>query len=469
MNILMMTNTFKPHVGGVARSVETFSQAYRQAGHRCLVVAPTFPDGPETESSVVRVPAVQHWNGSDFSVPLPIPHLLTRRLEDFAPQVIHAHHPFLLGDTALRVSAAHAVPIVFTHHTMYEQYTHYVPGNSPRMQRFVVDLAVGYSNLCDAVIAPSETVAELLRARGVTTRVEVNPTGIDPAHFRAGDGAATRAELGIPSSAVVVGHVGRLAPEKNLAFLGEAMAAFVAETKDAYAVIAGEGPSQADVAASFTHRGLDSRLRCLGHLDPPRLAGVYRAMDVFAFASQSETQGMVLVEAMAAGVPVVGVDAPGVREVLLDGRNGRLLAHEDHDAFVAALAEIVHLKGAAKEQLATEVTATAERFSMARTAQQALDLYADLIARGRQPKRVAGSVWASAARRLHEEWEILKNLAHAVGDAWLAPGGESTRQDPLLESVAAETPAPKSTATTSAATTSAPTTLEPSEQERDGH
>ncbi len=422
MNILMMTNTFTPHVGGVARSVETFSQAYRYIGHRCLVVAPTFSDKPAREIDVLRVPAVQHWNGSDFSMPLPIPHLLTRSLEDFEPDLIHAHHPFLLGDTALRLSAQYDVPVVFTHHTMYEKYTHYVPGDSPRMQRFAIDLAVGYANLCDAVIAPSETIAEILRARGVTTRVEVIPTGIDPVCFQAGDGAATRAELGIPPGAVVVGHVGRLAPEKNLEFLSEAMATFVATTKGAHALVAGDGPSRDCLTAAFARRGLADRFHLLGHLDLPHLAGVYRAMDVFAFASQSETQGMVLVEAMAAGVPVVAVDAPGVREVLRDGNNGRLLAHQRREEFVAALIEIVRLRGEPRAGLERQLAATAKRFSMARTAMLAIDLYADLMIHGSKPKQVEGSTWATAVRRLHEEWKILKNVAHAVGDAWLGTG-----------------------------------------------
>lgn len=419
MNILMMTNTFTPHVGGVARSVETFSEAYRRAGHSCLVVAPTFPGETVRRNEVVRVPAVQQVNGSDFSVPLPIPHLLTRRLDDFAPQVIHAHHPFLLGDTALRVSAMRDIPMVFTHHTMYEKYTHYVPGDSPRMQTFAIDLAVGYCNLCDAVIAPSETVAAILRQRGVTTRLEVIPTGIDPAFFFSGDREGTRARLGIDLQAKVVGHVGRLAPEKNLAFLGEAMAAFVAQSPDVHAVIAGEGPSRPGIEAAFSRSGVRDRLHFLGQLDPASLAGVYRAMDVFAFASQSETQGMVLVEAMAAGVPVVGVDAPGVREVVRDGQNGRLLDHEELDSFVAALGDIIDLTGEPAERLEREVFATAERFSMAKTSAQALALYRDLIARGSKPKDVDGSAWAIAARRLREEWKIIKNVAHAAGDAWL--------------------------------------------------
>ena len=116
MNIVMLTNTFTPHVGGVARSVEAFSAQYRTRGHRVLVVAPEFPDTPQDEVDVVRIPAIQNFNGSDFSVVLPVSGLLTEVLDEFQPEIIHSHHPYLLGVTALRVARYRNLPLVFTHH-----------------------------------------------------------------------------------------------------------------------------------------------------------------------------------------------------------------------------------------------------------------------------------------------------------------------------------------------------------------
>src|SRR6185369_13365031 len=129
MKICMMTNTYLPHVGGVARSVSTFAEEYRRQGHEVLVVAPNFPGRmpKRGEAIVERVAAVQNFNGSDFSVRLPLAAGLSVRLDTFAADIIHAHHPFLLGDTALRMAMNKNVPIVFTHHTRYEDYTHYVP------------------------------------------------------------------------------------------------------------------------------------------------------------------------------------------------------------------------------------------------------------------------------------------------------------------------------------------------------
>src|SRR5512144_419241 len=123
MNILMVTNTFTPYVGGVANSVASFAAEYRRQGHRVLVVAPEFRDAPGGETDVIRVPAIQRFNGSDFSLRLPVPGFLFPALDRFRPDVVHSHHPYLLGDTALRIAAVRNAPLVFTHHSMYETFT----------------------------------------------------------------------------------------------------------------------------------------------------------------------------------------------------------------------------------------------------------------------------------------------------------------------------------------------------------
>jgi 1,2-diacylglycerol 3-alpha-glucosyltransferase len=419
VNILMVTNTFTPHVGGVAKSVRGFTDELRRSGHRVLVVAPVFEGGPEREEDVIRVPAVQNFNGSDFSVPVPITGRITAALKTFSPEVVHSHHPFLLGDTALRVAASREVPVVFTHHTMYEKYTHYVPGDSPKLKRFVVDLATGYCNLCDAVVAPSETVAELLTRRGVGVRIEVIPTGVDLRLFESGDGGEYRRRSGIPEEAFVVGHVGRLAPEKNVGFLASTVAAFLARNPKARFLLVGEGPSKEAMLETFDARTSSGRLHTAGVLEGRELASAYKAMDVFAFASLTETQGMVLAESMAAGVPVVAVDAPGVREVVRDRENGRLLSCVDGDAFEEALQWIADREPGERRRLAESAAHTASEVSMPRTAAKLLALYESLIGTRRAPKAIEASPWTSARKLIEEEWKILRNIAHAAGEAVL--------------------------------------------------
>jgi glycosyltransferase involved in cell wall biosynthesis len=421
----MLTNTYFPHVGGVARSVQRFTDEFRRRGHRVLVVAPVYEGSREPETDVVRVPALQNFNGSDFSVPVPITLRVSRSLKSFSPEIVHSHHPYLLGDTALRVAASRGIPAVFTHHTLYEEYTHYVPGDSPRLKRFAVDLVTGYCNLCDAVIAPSESVAALLVRRGVKAPIEVIPTGVDLTLYSGGDRASIRARHGIPEEAFLVGHVGRLAPEKNLGFLAEAVARFLLRNDSARFLLVGDGPMKEATRKTFEARGLAGRLHMEGVLGEIALSHVYKGIDVFAFASRTETQGMVLVEAMAAGTPVVAIDAPGVREVVRDGENGRLLPREDAEAFAAALSWVAGLSPEERERLCERVAFTAEAFSLPRTADRALALYESLIGGLPTRKAIEASPWTSARNLIEEEWKIVRNLARAAGTAVLSmPEGQ---------------------------------------------
>jgi glycosyltransferase involved in cell wall biosynthesis len=429
MNIVMLTNTYLPHVGGVARSVSAFAAEYRRRKHSVLVVAPEFDASSFDEIDVVRIPAIQHFNGSDFSAPLPVSGLLTAKLDAFRPDIVHAHHPFLLGMTALRIARYRRLPLVFTHHTLYERYTHYIPADSALFRRFVVELATHYANLCDHVFAPSESIASLLTERGVEKPITVVPTGVDPGVFAQGDGAAVRGAQGIPADAFVVGHLGRLAPEKNLEFLALAVARFLTLQPRAHFLLAGGGPSEAMVRSVFDAAGLTERLHYAGVLKGRALADTYCAMDVFAFTSKSETQGMVLTEAMAAGVPVVGLDAPGVREVIRNGHNGLLLRDETPEGFCAALQGMFTAPEEKALQFRQGALATAERLSIARTADTALADYRTLCDASWVADRRAHERWEETRRLIKTEWDILKNTAASAAAAFEAPEG----QDGALE------------------------------------
>lgn len=419
MNIVMLTNTFTPHVGGVARSIEQFTVEYRQRGHRVLVVAPEFNNQPANEVDVVRIPAIQNFNGSDFSVVLPVSGLLSDILDEFQPDLVHSHHPYLLGMTALRIARYRRLPLVFTHHTMYEQYTHYVPLNSPAFRRFVIELATHYANLCDQVFAPSESIAELLQQRGVKAPITVVPTGVDIARFAHGNGTKFRTEQGIADNAFVVGHLGRLAPEKNLAFLANVVAHFLKTNSLAQFLVVGEGPSESIIRAIFDREGLTNRLHVIGILQSTELADAYHAMDVFAFASKSETQGMVLTEAMAAGVPVIGLDAPGVREVIRDKENGRLLQHDQTiNAFTEALNWLTTQTPANKQKLQEGALRTANNFSMHRSADKALASYKQLCEQAFIARPQQYDVWHKMLKLLETEWAITKGMARATSAAF---------------------------------------------------
>ena len=418
MNILMLTNTYLPHVGGVAKSVDTFARYFRERGHQVLIVAPEFA-GAVDDEWVVRVPAIQNFNGSDFAVRLPIPTFLFPKLNEFKPDIVHSHHPFLFGDTALRIAARWNVPIVFTHHTMYERYTHYVPGNSRALKEFAVRLVTGYANLCDRVFAPSESVRDILLKRGVDTPISVVPTGVDSSKFEGGDGAGFRMKHRIPAHALLLGHVGRLAPEKNLHHLARVAARFMLRRPGSHLLVVGEGISKREIENIFAHRGLSNRLHLAGSLTGQDLIDAYAGMDVFIFASQTETQGMVIAEAMAAGVPVIALDAPGAREVVKDRVNGLLVKSRRPRAFIKALRWFDGRSPEEKTELARNAHETGKAFDISICAEKALVFYRQTVESTHRPLSIEGSAWESTLRLSEAEFDLVRNKARA---ALLVPG-----------------------------------------------
>jgi len=419
MNILMMTNTYLPHIGGVARSVEAFSRYYRNHGHKVLIIAPEFPQMPEDEEDVIRVPAIQRFNGSDFSVVLPVPHFLGEEIDAFEPDIVHSHHPFLIGSMARLVAKKNNIPLVFTHHTMYEQYSHYVPVDAQTLQHFAVKLATSYANMCDQVFAPSESIAAVLQQRGVSTPIAVIATGVDLKEFACGSGLAFRQLIGMPEDAFVVGHLGRLATEKNLEYLSVAVQAFMEKQPNAHFLLVGKGRAKRQLVDSFSESGLAARLHPIGFLEQPFLASAYQAMDAFVFSSQSETQGMVVTEAMSASVPVIALDASGVREVVVDNYNGLLLATQASTGeFAAALQSYFCLPKSKQQEFRSAARTTAETYSLDLCAEKALKKYSELLGNGYVHHHHEHQIWADVVSLIKAEYDILKGITKAAVHAF---------------------------------------------------
>jgi len=440
MKICMMTNTYLPHVGGVARSVSTFAHEFIRQGHEVLVIAPKFfgkPLPPEREAIVERVPSLQNFNGSDFSVRLPFAASLLDRLDAFQADIIHAHHPFLLGDTALRVAMNKNVPIVFTHHTRYEDYTHYVPF-SETLKEVAIELPTHFANLCDGIIAPSESIARLIRKRGVKTPMTVVPTGIDVAAFAGADGARGRRRYGLANDAFVVGHVGRLALEKNLAYLAESVALFLQRNPTARFLVVGDGPAREQFEAVFAQHNVREQLILAGKRTGAALRESYRAMDVFAFASRSETQGMVVAEAMAARLPVVALDAPGVREVVAPHNGALLGANALPTDFADAISALAR-DPAHRQDLALGAAGTAREFSRERSASRVLAFYEETI-RATRGRRVENDLhpWMAMLKRVGLEWDLLSGRTQTLAAAVFGePKEKSLEEDPTPTAPAA--------------------------------
>lgn len=414
MKIVMFTNTYRPHVGGVANSLTTLEEMLREQGHHVWVVAPQFPDAEESTDTVLRVPAFQNFNGSDFSVCVTTPDEIDDFVDEIGPDVIHSHHPYLLGDAALRAARRHEVPIVFTHHTMYEHYTHYVPLDSQALKRLAIQLATEYCNLCDAVIAPSESVEKLLRARGVKTAMKAIPTGIDLDKFGSGRRRRFRQRHGLDGKTFVVGHVGRLAEEKNLGFLSRALGEALAADKSLTALIVGDGAYGDEMKNMLRESAGQKRVIFTGKLTGQDLVDAYSAMDLFVIASQSETQGMVVAEAMATGNPVVALDGPGIREVVASGRNGELLEADATESQFAEAVLALRKSKADLKKFKEGAAASARHFDRHRCARAVSRLYEVLIKEHGGAHGLDLTQWERLLASAEVEWNLFVQKMHAL-------------------------------------------------------
>lgn len=413
MNIVMFTNTFAPIIGGIEKSVETFCEEFASRGHFYRIITPEFAGAEESEGNVLRVPAFKNFYDTQFSVRLPSFARMDHWMEAIQPDILHSHQPFLLGDTALRIAHQWNIPLVFTHHTLYERYAHFLPGEARATERLVMQLTVEYANLCDCVIAPTESIRKIIAERGITSRVEVIPTGIDVDFYADGHRKRAREAYGIPPDATVLGHLGRLNREKNLDYLAEAVSTILQEDKNVWFLMAGKGELTDRIQEVYEERGIRDRLAFPGPLTGQDVADAYAAMDLFLFTSQTDTQGLVLAEAMAAGVPVVAIDAPGARDCIVHDESGLVLpAKTDEGGFAREITDLL----ADKERYARYVQGARKRareFSRGHCAERMLKLYEELR-REELDERGQTEKLDDVTARFESEWNLLKGKYRAL-------------------------------------------------------
>jgi 1,2-diacylglycerol 3-alpha-glucosyltransferase len=272
------------------------------------------------------------------------------------------------------------IPAVESYHTFFEQYLdNYVPLIPSAWLRLAArKLSAAQCNAVNALVVPSNAMLEVLERYGVRTRAAVIPTGIELNRFSAGDGPRFRARHGIPPDRPVLVHVGRLAFEKNIDFLLRMLVRIKAEIPDVLLVIAGEGPARRDLERQAGALGLTDSTVFVGYLDRDGpLEDCYCAGDAFVFASNTETQGLVLLEAMALGVPVVSTAVMGTREVLVEGR-GCLIAAEDERDFAVKCLRLLR-EPDLRARLRREAVAYAADWSAPALAERLLDFYGQII------------------------------------------------------------------------------------------
>ena len=337
MRVAIFTNNYLPMRGGVTTAVETLRRGLEAQNHRAWIFAPQFRPVPADPPFVFRYPSVPAPTYPDFPLAVPFSRRLTGQVRRLDIEIFHAQHPFLLGHTARRLAGRLGRPLVFTYHTRYEKYAHYVPFRRELVEAAAIRWSCRFADRSDLVIAPSARIRDTLKERGVRTPIEIVPTGIELDRFMPGERAGARIGLGLPPDDLILLYVGRLDREKSVERLLTAFEQVAGVIPTARFVLVGSGTEASSLRDQARRSPAGRRIEFRGVLPREELPPYYRAADLFVFASETETQGLVLAEAAAAGLPAVAVGASGVDEVVVNGETGILTKPEPRELADAAI------------------------------------------------------------------------------------------------------------------------------------
>ena len=383
LRVAMFTNNYLPFIGGVPISIERLRRGLEKLGDSVLIVAPRYKDQPEQESNVLRIPSLLAMGEKrEFRLANIFLARNRKRVPAFKPDFIHLHHPFWLGSLGLFMARRLNVPAIYTYHTRLEHYAHFVPLPGMLFRNLISHALIKrFANKCDGVIVPTYSTEEYLRMIGVKTPTFVQPTGIEYQRFQdvtAESVQSLRDRLELRDEKVFI-SVSRLSNEKNIDFMIEAIDTLREQTTVPFRfLMIGDGHQRDRLQGKIDELGLGRHVTLVGAVPPDEMAIWYRLGDAFLFASKSETQGMVILEAMAAGLPVVAVRSSGIEDVVRHGVNG-FNTPEIQDQWLAAGHRLLE-DDALRPERASQALAWARDFSVEQFSKDIRSIYATTLA-----------------------------------------------------------------------------------------
>lgn len=383
MRIGMMADVYKPHISGITNTIALNKKILEEKGHEVFII--TFGDENyiDDENNVLRspgLPLVDTGYYLSLSHKKPIRHLL------YSMDVVHVHHPFVSGSLALRYCRPRGIPVVFTNHTRYDLYAQaYLPMLPNGVTETMIQAYLPpFCRACNRVIAPSEGLRQVLARLGVDTLIQVLPNGINLEPFLKPEGLRSRSEFGFDSEDIVLIYVGRLGPEKNLSFLLHSFAGLAQAYNHVKLLLIGDGSERGSLENQVNDMGLVSRIRFTGPVPYSDLPGYLAIADAFVTASVTEVHPLSLIEAMAAGLPVLGIQSPGVGDIVENNITGYLVT-EDMAAFTATMARLVTDSGARRE-MGKQARQVCKKYDINNTILTTLELYQSLIRESKEHK-----------------------------------------------------------------------------------
>lgn len=382
MRILMISDVYFPRINGVSTSIQTFRRSLHAAGHETVLIAPEYPgrSGTDTEPGILRVPSryVPRDPEDRMMVPAAIK-ALKPQLKAKTFDLVHIQTPFVAHYLGLHLARWLGIPAIETYHTYFEEYLHhYVPLLPRSLMRFAARrFTVSQCNDLAALVVPSQAMETALKDYGVDCPMHIIPTGLELSRFAQGNGQQFRQKLGIGPDQPTLVHVGRIAHEKNIDFLFRTLEQVLKSIPDIVMIVAGEGPALKHCREYVEARGLAPHVRFVGYLSrDAELLDCYQAGDLFVFSSRTETQGLVLLEAMALGTPVVSTAYMGTLDILRPERGARI-APDDEAGFAAIVTQLLKDPDF-RRTLSSEARAYAMTWSAPALADRMAQLYAEI-------------------------------------------------------------------------------------------
>jgi 1,2-diacylglycerol 3-alpha-glucosyltransferase len=377
MRIGMMADVYKPHVSGVTNYIALNKAYLEQLGHQVFIFTFSAGDYEDEETNVIRSASLPLLDtGYYFNLRYT---KAARRLVQ-TMDVVHVHHPFLSGPLALLYCRQRGIPIVFTNHTRYDLYAQaYLPvmpdvvGNAA-LQSYLP----AFCRACDLVISPSPGVREVLIQFGVDVPIQVVPNGVDLTPFANPVQPVTRKELGFQPKDIVLLFVGRLGPEKNIDFLLRSFTGAVQAYDHLRLVLIGGGPEKENLEDWVKRTGIQHAVRFIGSVAYDQMPRYMATADAFVTASVTEVHPLTVIEAMAAGLPVVGIRSPGVGDTVIDGETGYLAPQEDLAMFTAMIIRMA-VGTSDRQRMGQQAKVESQKYAIERTSKLLLDQYQQVV------------------------------------------------------------------------------------------
>ncbi|MDP2720991.1 MAG: glycosyltransferase [bacterium] len=321
MKIGFFTDGYLPQLDGVGENVSTLATALRQAGQKVYVIAPKHPGFKDKDPNVFRLRSVRVYKKPEWRMALPIPEKDFQKAAKIPFDLIHGHAGGPVSFLGFEIARRRNIPYVFTYHTLWNRYTHYILKGKVLTPKMMEVASKIYCNMCTLIIAPTKRVKKELESYGVTKPIYVISGRLDLDRFRKVEKGYLRKKLRLGKEISIVLYVGRLGKEKSVDLIVKSFSLVAKSKENTRLVIVGDGPEREKLEKLALKESIGKKIFFAGFVNRDQIPLVYKDADIFVFASQTETQGIVVPEALASGLPCVVVDDPAFKEVIIDGDN----------------------------------------------------------------------------------------------------------------------------------------------------